>query len=580
MNQTFKDFNLLPEIQKQLDTLGFTTPTEIQAKAIPVLLEKSKVDLHGQAQTGTGKTLAFGIPLLHRIDRKNKQTQALIIAPTRELALQICDSIRPLADAIGISVDAIYGGASIEAQVRNLRRGVQIVVGTPGRLNDHLRRKTLVIATVSTLVLDEADIMLDMGFKDEVDEILRFMPDDREIWLFSATVKSGINNIMASHMKDPVSVRISKTKIATGTTHHYYSVVPMRGRLSALCRFIESAPHFYGFVFCQTKMLTGEIAEQMLLRGYRVGALHGDMSQSQRNAVISRFKAKEITILVATDVAARGIDVANLTHVINYSLSEDQESYVHRTGRTGRAGREGIAITFINKGELRYIQNMQRKFSLVIDPINVPTREVIIQARMQEVGEYLTSIVERTAPEEQSLNKFVDDLSEEQRKNGLKQILFDKFLKSIYEEEEFSGTPSLDQYESRGGGSYGDSSTQEIFIPVGHEDGVDREEVFALLKESNISPDVIVRIRAIKRRIFMHVPHDKVATVIDALNNKTLGGRRIRAAIAESNDGGQSHDRRGFGGRSSGGGQRSGPRGGGGYSRGASRGAPRGGRRD
>lgn len=541
-NYSFKDFNFLPEIQKQLETLGFTTPTEIQAKAIPTLLEKQKIDLHGQAQTGTGKTLAFGLPLLHRIDRTNKQTQALVIAPTRELALQICDSIRPFAEAAGITVDAIYGGASIEAQVRNLRRGVQIVVGTPGRLNDHLRRKTLVIGKVSTLVLDEADIMLDMGFKDEIDEILRFMPSDREIWLFSATVKSGISSIMQSHMKDPVSVRVSKTKVATVTTRHYYSVVPMRGRLAALCRFIESAPHFYGFVFCQTKMLTAEIAEQLLLRGYRVGALHGDMSQSQRNAVINRFKAKEITVLVATDVAARGIDVANVTHVINYSLSEDQESYVHRTGRTGRAGREGIAITFINKGEIRYIQNMQRKFSLTIDPINVPTRETIITARMQEVAEYVTSVVERTAPEEQALNKLVDELTEEQRKNGLKQILFDKFLKSIYEEEEFSGTPSLDQYEGRG---LNDSGTQELFISVGLEDGVDREEVFALLEENNVSADAISRIRAIKRRIFMHVPHDKVSLVMDALNNKTLGGRRIRVAVAESNDGGG--ERRGFG---------------------------------
>lgn len=536
-NPTFKDFGLLPEIQKALDKLGFVSPTEIQAKAIPALLSREKVDLHGQAQTGTGKTLAFGIPLLHRIERSNKQTQALVIAPTRELALQICDSIRPLAEAAGISVDAIYGGASLEAQMRNLRRGVQIVVGTPGRLNDHLRRKTLNLKEVKTLVLDEADIMLDMGFKEEIDEILEFMPNDREIWLFSATVKSGISDIMSSHMKNPESVRVSKKSIATGTTRHYYCVVPMRSRLNALCRFIESAPHFYGFVFCQTKILTSEIAEQLLLRGYRVGALHGDMSQSQRNAVISRFKAKEVTILVATDVAARGIDIANLTHVINYSLSDDLESYVHRTGRTGRAGREGIAITFINKGELRDIQLMQRKFNLTVEPIDVPTRDTIIKARMQEVSEYLASIVERTPVDEATLNDLVDKLSEEQRKNGLKQVVFDKFLKSIYEEEDFGGTPSLDQQQPQRSDRQSEfPNARELFMPVGLDDGLNNESIMEFLVENGIKPADIHKLRVIKRRTFMFVSNDKVAELMQAINNKTLGGRKVRVSVAESND--------------------------------------------
>lgn len=545
ISTTFKDFNFLPEIQTALDTLGFTTPTEIQAKAIPVLLEKKKVDLHGQAQTGTGKTLAFGLPLLHRIDRSQKHTQAVVIAPTRELALQICDSLRPFAKAIGVSIDAIYGGASIEAQMRNLRRGVQIVIGTPGRLNDHLRRKTLMLGKVSTLVLDEADIMLDMGFKDEVDEILQFMPDDREIWLFSATVKGGIAQIMTSHMKDPISVRISKKQVTTATTRHYYSVIPMRNRLNALCRFIESAPHFYGFVFCQTKLLTAEIAEQLLLRGYRVGALHGDMSQSQRNAVINRFKGKEISVLVATDVAARGIDVPQVTHVINYSLSEDQESYVHRTGRTGRAGREGIAITFINKSEVRYIQNMQRKFNLVIEPLNVPTRETIIAARMQEVSEYAQSVVGRTAPEEQALNQLVDNLTDEQRGSALKQILFDKFLKSIYEEEEFSGTPSLEQYDA----SSANANMQELFIPVGLDDGIDRDDVMSLLESQKVPLEAIQKIRVIKRRTFLQIDPAQVSAVSNALNNKVLGGRKIRVARAEPDGDGRGGGR--FGGGSS-----------------------------
>ncbi len=462
--------------------------------------------------------------------------------------------------------------------MRNLRRGVQIVVGTPGRLNDHLRRKTLNLKGVKTLVLDEADIMLDMGFKEEIDEILEFTPEEREIWLFSATVKSGISDIMSSHMKNPESVRVSKKGIATSATRHYYAMIPMRSRLNALCRFIESAPHFYGFVFCQTKLLTSEIAEQLLLRGYRVGALHGDMSQSQRNAVISRFKAKEVTILVATDVAARGIDIANLTHVINYSLSEDLESYVHRTGRTGRAGREGIAITFINKGDLRDIQLMQRKFNLMIEPIDVPTRETIIKARVQEVGEYLASVVERTPIAEKTLNELVGGLTEEQRKNSLTQILFDKFLKSIYEEEEFGGTPSLDQHRpersAMGRTSNEFPNAREVFMPVGLDDGLDNESIMQFLMDHGVKADDVYKIRVIKRRTFMFIAKDKISELMEAVNNQTLGGRRVRLSLAESNedqdrgggrrDGGRDQGRGGYsrGGRYEGGSRGGGYRGG------------------
>lgn len=554
---SFKSLPLNPTIQEKLAALGFTVPTEIQAKAIPVIVGHEKIDIHGQAQTGTGKTLAFGLPLLQKINTSSRTTQAIIIAPTRELALQICDSLRPFAQALRVSIDAIYGGASIEAQIRSLRQGLHIVVGTPGRIRDHLERKTMNLQGIKTLVLDEADIMLDMGFKEEIEEILKFMPKDREIWLFSATVKGGIHDIMTNYMTNPVSVRVSRKQVLTSTTKHYYCVVPGRNRLNALCRFIESAPQFYGFIFCQTKLLTAEIAEQLLVRGFKVGALHGDMSQPQRNTTVRRFKGKEINILVATDVAARGIDIANLTHVINYSLPEDQEAYVHRTGRTGRAGREGIAITFIGKSELRYLQALQKKFGVTINPINVPSRQDMVLARIKEIEAYLTSSVERMAPEEQELNTLVDKLTPEQIKNTLKQMLFDKFLQVVYEEEEFSKTPSLDSFSHHEGEMNGD--TTEIFLTVGSDDGVREEDITQLLESLSINKDVIVRIRVIKRRTFIHVQNDAVKDVLNKLQHKKMRGRVIRAFVAsqdqqrehrgprrENRDGGYRHHRRPF----------------------------------
>lgn len=529
MKNIFKDFNLNAAIQQTLDSMGFTEPTEIQKKAIPAILAQQKIDVHGQAQTGTGKTLAFGIPLLHRINKESKKTQALIVAPTRELALQIYDSLKPFAQAMGISIEAIVGGMSMESQMRNLKKGAHIVVGTPGRLNDHVRRRTLDLMSLVTLVLDEADIMLDMGFKEEVDEILACAAKDREIWLFSATVKPGIKAIMRDHMTDPLSVCVAKSPTATVTTKQYFCTVPMKSRLAALCRFIESAPEFYAFIFCQTKILTSEIAEQLLLRGYKVGALHGDMSQAQRNLVIKKFKNKELTIVVATDVAARGIDIANLTHVVNYSLPEDHESYVHRVGRTGRAGKEGVAITFISRSETRLIQMLQRKFNFVIEPVDVPSKEQILQGRIAQIREQLER---QEAPAKlsevpQEFQAMLAQLTEEQLRTHVGILLYEKFLSTFMQEEDIVSTPSrLD---------VGSENQQELYITVGSDDpGLTKEAVMDhLLGLGVVQEDQVIKIRSIKRRTFIEVVPEKVAAVIDALQGTMLAGRRIRAQMVE-----------------------------------------------
>ena len=539
---SFKNLALVPNIAKALETLGFEKPTEIQSKAIPMLLTAKKVDFHGQAQTGTGKTLAFGIPLIQTIDESQKNVQALIVAPTRELVVQICQSMRSVAQYMNISIEPVYGGVSMEDQIRVLKRGgVHIVVGTPGRLNDHLRRKTLSLQGLKTLVLDEADIMLDMGFKEEVDEILKYSSNDRQIWLFSATVKQGIHDIMKQHMKDPVSVRVSQQNVGTSSTSMFFSVVPMRDRVAALSRFIDSVPEFYGFVFCQTKLLTAEVAEHLMRRGYKSNSLHGDMSQVQRNRVIKRFKQKEFTILVATDVAARGIDVSDLTHVINYSLPDDQESYIHRVGRTGRAGKEGTAITFVSHSEVRHIGSLQRKFKLTINPLEVPTADTIAKVRIDQAADHLITAVgkpDQATPYFKQLHELVSKHSHEELANAVVSFLDDKFLKYVNNDQEIkfaSASQAPQNYSSStsNGSSYNDDSgLQEIYLNVGSDDGIIKDDVIEFLKKnSDIQENQCEKIKVIKRRTFIVVPTQMVSALKSTLNGQTLGGRKVRVDL-------------------------------------------------
>lgn len=544
---TFQSLPFDPRVQETLQALGFVEPTEIQKQAIPLLLEKHKVDFHGQAQTGTGKTLAFGLPLIHRIDVNNKATQALVVAPTRELAVQICESIKPFAKALGISFKAIYGGASMDEQVRALKQGVQLVVGTPGRINDHLRRGIMKLDQLQTLVLDEADIMLDMGFKEEVDEIITFARKDREIWLFSATVKSGIRSIMQNHMKNTVSVSVSKQKVSTSAVKQYYCVLPMRARLAALCRFMESAPEFYGFIFCQTKLLTGEVADALRKRGYQVGCLHGDMSQDQRNAVVKKFKAREYSVVVATDVAARGLDIQDLTHVINYSLPEDHESYVHRTGRTGRAGKEGIAITFLNRQDVRIVAMIARKFNITVDPIEVPSRDDIIAKRMEQATTYLDKFLASTTDVQAhpSVAGLVQKFNEAQLHTLVTRFVQEKFVDSIAgEDDSLFASQAGSSSSSRSSSFEHARNPHEIMFAVGSDDGVDRDVVAQfLMDKAALTQEQVQKVRVLRRRTFIEVPSDIASKVLDAVRGASLGDRPIRAQFVED----QSRDSRGGG---------------------------------
>ncbi len=537
MITSFKELPLHPQIIAALDKLGITTPTDIQSKAIPLLLSPKGVDFWGQAQTGTGKTLAFGIPLVQGIKADERKLQALVVAPTRELVVQIVQSLRPIAQPLGISVEAVYGGASMREQMSALKRGVHIVVGTPGRLNDHLNRKTLSLNNLKTLVLDEADIMLDMGFKEEMDQILEAAPAERQIWLFSATIKPGINNIMKEHMHDTVSVTASKQQVSTSNTKQYYVMVPMKNRLEALCRFIDSTPAFYGFIFCQTKILTAELAEKLAAAGYAANALHGDMSQGLRNAVIKKFKNKEFNILVATDVAARGIDVSDLTHVINYSLPNDQESYVHRIGRTGRAGKEGTAITFIGgKNELRHLKMLERKFKLTVMPLDVPSNKDIQKVYIKRAFEYLQNLSnkgQQHVPVE--LKEAIGNYTKEELTEIVSSLVAEKFFaQSKKDETQFSATPT----SSSSSNDHDETpALQEIMINLGTDDGISHEDIVDFIQqEAGITESDVEKLKVIKRRTFIKIPSEIAEEVLEKLKGKTIAGHKARIILAPLSD--------------------------------------------
>ncbi len=542
---TFKDLSLRPEIHQALSDLGFTNPTEIQSKAIPALLTQEFVDFHGQAQTGTGKTLAFGIPLVEHVKVEKKVTQALIVAPTRELVLQIADSIKSVAKGLPLSVVPIYGGAPMYEQTSALRKGAHIVVGTPGRLNDHLRRGTLKLDNVKTLVLDEADIMLDMGFKEEMEEILSHIPQQRQIWLFSATVKQGISDIMRTHMKNTVSVRVAKQDTGAPKTKQYFATVSQKDRLRALIRFIDAVPSFYGFVFCQTKLLAAQISQELVKAGYKANALHGDMSQAQRNHVIAEFKSKTFTILICTDVAARGIDVSDCTHVMNFSLPEDQESYVHRVGRTGRAGKEGTAISFISSWQTRFIKTLERKFNVEIKPINVPTFEEIAHIKVVQANDHLKQMIESKTEQNyytHKLSEFINAFTTDELKKAVVQLLNEKFCKEMKVEDDksFANAASRQVREN-----VSDEARSEVTIFMGTDDGLTQEELDQFLKEcKSVDISDMARVRVIRKRSFIKISPEQGNKLVNEIKGQMLAGMRIRAAVTVDEDRGFESGRR------------------------------------
>jgi ATP-dependent RNA helicase DeaD len=381
--EKFKELGLTEKTLSALKIRGFEEPTEIQSITIPLIL-KNERDMVAQAQTGTGKTAAFALPLLEILKTSVRHTQAIILAPTRELVIQIAEEINSLKGITDVVCAPIYGGQSMELQLAKLKRGVSIVVGTPGRIIDHLHRKTLHLEKVDFVVLDEGDEMLNMGFIEDIEEILEHTPETKRVYLFSATMPQRIKDLASTYMKDYVHVKAQNT-LTTNLTDQIYFEVDRYDKLEALCRIIDLEKSFYGIIFCRTKIEVDELASKLIDRGYPAEALHGDISQSQRETILRKFKKQQISMLVATDVAARGIDVNNLTHVINFSLPQDPESYVHRIGRTGRAGNQGTAVTFITPDEFSKLGFIKRVTKATIQRKEIPGVDQIVNARVERI---------------------------------------------------------------------------------------------------------------------------------------------------------------------------------------------------
>jgi ATP-dependent RNA helicase DeaD len=392
MLEEFKKLGLSENTLAALEKKGFEEPTQIQKEVISLFLEDD-CDIVGQAQTGTGKTAAFGLPLIEKINKRMRSPQAIILTPTRELAVQVAEEINSLKGNKTLDIAAIYGGQSMGQQLYRLRRGVDIVVGTPGRVKDHLLRKTLDLSAVSYFILDEADEMLNMGFIEDVEEILSYAGKDRRVLLFSATMPRPILELARKYMKKYELIKVSQDQLTVSLTDQIYFEVSRADKFEALCRIIDSETEFYGLVFCRTKIDVDELAKKLGFRGYDSDGLHGDMSQNQRERILEKFRQKRITILVATDVAARGIDVSDLTHVINFSLPQSPDRYVHRIGRTGRAGRTGTAVTFVTSDEYRKLVFIKRLTKTDIRRKKIPGVEDVISSKKVRIKKSIDDLI-------------------------------------------------------------------------------------------------------------------------------------------------------------------------------------------
>jgi ATP-dependent RNA helicase DeaD len=501
--ETFESLGLSEGTLKIIKQKGFEEPTPIQVNVIPAILQGTR-DVVGQAQTGTGKTAAFGLPMIELMPEKSKTVQALVLTPTRELAIQVAEEINSLKGKKKLSIIPVYGGQSIELQLRSLKKGVDIVVGTPGRIMDHLRRRTLRLDSISFLVLDEADEMLNMGFLEDVREIMEYTSPDKRTMLFSATMPREIMEIAKKHMAEYDVFKVSKGQLTVTQTDQIYFEVSAADRFEALCRIIDMEDEFYGLVFCRTKVDVDAIGNHLIERGYDADALHGDMSQSQREKILHKFKKVMINILVATDVAARGIDVHNLTHVINYSLPQDPESYVHRIGRTGRAGKEGNAITFITPAEYRKLQFIQRSAKTDIRKAKLPRVKDVIKSKKQRIKADLNDIV-KSLPKIEYIEMSRELLEHNEPEDVMAALLQYSFRDEL---DEKSYTEIQDAIVDTKGKT-------RLFVTQGKQDGLSRKKLVDFIKDKcDISSDKIRDIQILEKFSFVTLPFHEAEVLL------------------------------------------------------------------
>jgi ATP-dependent RNA helicase DeaD len=488
---TFLELGLKDQLSKAVIDLGYETPTVIQEKAIPQIISSTD-DLKAFAQTGTGKTAAFSLPILHLIDESSTNTQAIILSPTRELAVQIGNNIKDFCKYMpNIKVVTVYGGSSIEDQIRGLKRGAQIVVGTPGRTVDLIKRRALKLGNVEWLVLDEADEMLNMGFKDELDKVLEATPDSKQTLLFSATFPKEVEAIARNYMSNPVEITSGQKNQGADSVSHEFYIVNERTRYQALKRIADLNPNIYAIIFCRTRRETQEVADNLIKDGYSADSLHGDLSQAQRDSVMGKFRKKTIQILVATDVAARGLDVTELTHVINHKLPDQIENYTHRSGRTGRAGNKGISIVLVNgkeKGKLRSIERIiQKKFV----EAKVPSGKEICQNQLMN----LIDKVQNIEVNETQINEFLPSIYEKlealDREELIKKFVSLEFNTMLAYYENAQDLNDLSSSKGEGGRSRAtDENMTRFFINIGRKDSLNPAKLIGLINDQKIGDKV------------------------------------------------------------------------------------------
>ncbi len=546
---TFQSLGLSQALIETITKMGFENPTPVQEKAIPVLLQGGR-DMVALAQTGTGKTAAFGLPLIDLIDNDNRTTQALVLAPTRELCLQITNDLENFSKNVKpLNIVAIYGGASITDQIKKVKRGAHIVVATPGRLMDMMDRKAVNITTIKFVILDEADEMLNMGFKEDIDTILADTPDTKNVWLFSATMPREVRTIASNYMSDPFELTVGAKNQGNVNIEHQYVVVDERERYAALKRIVDYNLEIFAVVFCRTKIDTQRIAENLIKDGYNADALHGDLTQQQRDKVMRNFKEKTLQFLVATDVAARGIDVNNLTHVIHMNLPDEIEFYTHRSGRTGRAGKKGISMAIITKREVAKIRQIEKVVNTKFEKKMVPTGPEVCQQRLVSLVHRLRNVTVAEGEIGKFLPAVFDELKDLSKEEIIKRFTFMEFNHLL---DYYRDAPDLNRAERSGERNERSSDRgyerdrperfmtgNRLFINVGKMDGLDPGKLLGMICDRcGVKGDVIGRIDLKGAYSFIEVNKEVSKLVQDNLHGMEYKGRMVRVEVTEGTEGG------------------------------------------
>ena len=560
--KTFEELGVSEGIRRAIEEMGFIQPMPVQEEVIPYLLG-NRNDVIALAQTGTGKTAAFGIPVLQRIDTSRKDTQALILSPTRELCLQITDDLRDFSKYMdGIHIEAVYGGASIEQQIRSLRKGVQIIVATPGRLIDLMKRGVAQLDNVYNVVLDEADEMLNMGFSESIDAILEGVPEDRNTLLFSATMSREIERIAKGYLHDYKEIVVGSRNEGAEHVNHIYYMVNAKDKYLALKRLVDYYPRIFAIIFCRTKIETQEVADKLIKDGYNAESLHGDLSQQQRDLTMQKFRQHTVQLLVATDVAARGLDVDDLTHVINYGLPDDIENYTHRSGRTGRAGKKGTSISIVHTREKHKIRNIEKEIGKQFEKGTIPSAEEICKKQLYRVMDQIVKAdvdEEQIAPFMQDISRYFEYIDKDDLIKKIVSMEFGRFLAYYADAPEIEEVSSKDsRNKEKGKERKGKTATatsegyRKLFINLGKKDGFYPGELMQFLNKTVVSTNrhgrghvAVGHIDLLNTMSYFEVPEEDAERVIKYVHGQRYKNREVRCNDAEEGNVGGSKKTRG-----------------------------------